>query len=213
MVATRTPNAVPVRPRDDAEVATEADAAEEIREPNREPRRERGQSDGARAEGRTRDVSEDRTPADLDQSKRRPRRDRASVARNQERRTSARAGAESVEEVAASAATVSDSIEAVAPQEVADAAPVYGSAESAQTLESASMFEAPTYEAPVEEAPRPKPAPAVVVVSPIEAAAEAVKQEPERPAGRAANDPREVRKREREARLRQEGVIGERSPE
>jgi ribonuclease E len=63
------------------------------------------------------------------------------------------------------------------------------------------------------EAPRPKPAPAVVIVSPIEAAAAAVKQEEERPAGRAANDPREVRKREREARLRQEGVIGERSPE
>ena len=67
--------------------------------------------------------------------------------------------------------------------------------------------------APIDEAPRPKPVPAVVVVSPIEAAAEAVKQEPERPAGRAANDPREVRKREREARLRQEGVISDRAPE
>jgi len=121
--------------------------------------------------------------------------------------------AESVEEAAASAVTVSDSIEAVAPQAVADAAPVYGSAEPAQTLEAGPTFEAHTHEAPIEDAPRPKPAPAVVVVSPIEAAAEAVKQEPERPAGRAANDPREVRKREREARLRQEGVIGERSPE
>jgi hypothetical protein len=50
---------------------------------------------------------------------------------------------------------------------------------------------------PVSDAPRPRAAPAVVVLSPIEAAAEAVKQEPERPAGRAANDPREVRKRER----------------
>ena len=64
-----------------------------------------------------------------------------------------------------------------------------------------------------ESEPRSKPAPAVVIVSPIEAAAAAVKQEPERPAGRAANDPREVRKREREARLRQEGVISERAPE
>jgi ribonuclease E len=61
--------------------------------------------------------------------------------------------------------------------------------------------------------PRPAPAPAVVIVSPIAAATAALQQEPERPAGRAANDPRELRKREREARLRQEGVIPERSPE
>jgi ribonuclease E len=60
---------------------------------------------------------------------------------------------------------------------------------------------------------RPTPAPAVVIAAPIAAAAAAVEQEPERPAGRAANDPRELRKREREARLRQEGVIPERSPE
>ena len=84
--------------------------------------------------------------------------------------------------------------------------------ETASTYE-APTYEAPSYEAPIDETPRPKPAPSVVVVSPIEAAAEAVKQEPERPAGRAANDPREVRKREREARLRQEGVIGERNPD
>jgi ribonuclease E len=201
----------PRPPREDAEIATEGDAAEEVREPNREPRRERGQSEGDRAEGRTRDVSEDRTPVDLDQSKRRPRRDRASVARNQGDERRPTPAAESAEEVAA--VTVSEPIEAATPPSTIDAAPAYGRAEPEQTLESAPTFEAPAPQTPVEEAPRPKPAPAVVVVSPIEAAAEAVKQEPERPAGRAANDPREVRKREREARLRQEGVIGERTPE
>lgn len=84
--------------------------------------------------------------------------------------------------------------------------------ESLAEMHSEPLREASTTET-IEVAPRPKPAPAVVIVSPIEAAAAAVKQEPERPAGRAANDPREVRKREREARLRQEGVIGERSQE
>jgi len=62
-------------------------------------------------------------------------------------------------------------------------------------------------EAPAEA---PPPRPAAVVISPIEMAAAVVQKEPERPAGRAANDPREVRRREREARLRQEGVITER---
>lgn len=85
--------------------------------------------------------------------------------------------------------------------------------ESIAEMHSEPLGEASTAETVEVVAPRPKPAPAVVIVSPIEAAAAAVKQEPERPAGRAANDPREVRKREREARLRQEGVIGERSPE
>lgn len=96
--------------------------------------------------------------------------------------------------------------------------PIVSGVETVATPETASVqtsfghveLSEPT---PTDDAPRPKPAPAVVVVSPIEAAAEAVKQEPERPAGRAANDPREVRKREREARLRQEGVISDRSPE
>src|SRR5262249_39689153 len=72
--------------------------------------------------------------------------------------------------------------------------------------DEAIAFEEPT--------PPRAPAPAIVVVSPVETAAAAVKQEPERSTGRAANDPREVRRREREARLREEGVIsGERTPE
>jgi ribonuclease E len=176
-----------------------------VREQSREPRRDRSPSDGARAEGRTRDVEEDRTPADLEQSKRRPRRDRASVARNQgdERRPAPTAEpVESVAETATPLLATAEAVEAELPVQVAEDAPSFG-----------SEPEAAIQSAPIEDAPRPKPAPAVVVLSPIEVAAEAVKQEPERPAGRAANDPREVRKREREARLRQEGVIGERSPE
>ncbi len=87
-------------------------------------------------------------------------------------------------------------------------------AQSTQTETIAQLHsEDAVTQSDVETAPRPKPAPAVVIVSPIEAAVAAVRQEPERPAGRAANDPREVRKREREARLRQEGVLSERSPE
>ena len=202
----------PRPPREDADIAVEeTEAVEAVREPTREPRRDRNPSDGARAESRTRDVNEDRTPTDLEQSKRRPRRDRASVARNQGDERRPQPSAEPVEEasvVAASAVELPEALETAAPIEVAES----------QVTESASFFETVEPEseivsAPIDEAPRPKPAPSVVVVSPIEAAAEAVKQEPERPAGRAANDPREVRKREREARLRQEGVIGERSPE
>jgi ribonuclease E len=176
---------------------------ESPREFVREPRRER--SDAPRVEGRTRDVDEDRTPADLEQSKRRPRRDRASVARNQ---------GESNNRPTAQPAPAPVVPASVAPEpepviEQAATVPVAPDA----FVESALETIAPEASEPIEVEPRPKPAPAVVIVSPIEAAAAAVKQEPERPAGRAANDPREVRKREREARLRQEGVINERSPE
>jgi ribonuclease E len=195
----------PRPPREEAEAVEAAETTEPVREQSREPRRDRSPSDGARAEGRTRDVEEDRTPADLEQSKRRPRRDRASVARNQgdERRPAPTAEpVESVAEIATPLLVTAEAVEAELPVQVAEDAPSFG-----------SEPEAAIQSAPIEDAPRPKPAPAVVVLSPIEVAAEAVKQEPERPAGRAANDPREVRKREREARLRQEGVIGERSPE
>ncbi len=195
----------PRPPREDGESSTDAeatDSAREAREP-REPRRERSDSEAPRAESRTRDVGEDRTPTDLEQSKRRPRRDRASVARNQD------SGDRRPEPIAAR-------MNEAVPDEVP--VPIVSGVETVATPETASVqtsfghveLSEPT---PTDDAPRPKPAPAVVVVSPIEAAAEAVKQEPERPAGRAANDPREVRKREREARLRQEGVISDRSPE
>ena len=193
----------PRPPREDAEVAEAAEATEPVRE-QREPRRERHPNDGARAEGRTRDIDEDRTPTDLEQSKRRPRRDRASVARNQGDERRPVPNAEPVEEAVAAAAPLSvtaEFVEADAPVDIVEPAPSFEGVEPLAAMQ------------PVSDAPRPKAAPAVVVLSPIEAAAEAVKQEPERPAGRAANDPREVRKREREARLRQEGVIGERSPE
>ena len=96
----------------------DAEASEAVREPNREPRRDRSPNDSARAEGRTRDVNEDRTPVDLDQSKRRPRRDRASLARSQGEERRPQPIAEPVEEVVAgvpSTSTASESIEAAAP--------------------------------------------------------------------------------------------------
>jgi ribonuclease E len=196
----------PRPPREDADVAVETEAGEVAHEPSREPRRDRSPNDSARAEARTRDVNEDRTPADLEQSKRRPRRDRASVARNQgDEQRRPQPSAEPVEEASPIAANTMEPAELVdlaARVQVVEA-PAFETAEPVREFDSA----------PIDDAPRPKPVPSIVVVSPIEAAAEAVKQEPERPAGRAANDPREVRKREREARLRQEGVIGERSPE
>jgi ribonuclease E len=183
---------------------------ESNRESPREQRRERNEA--PRSEGRTRDVDEDRTPADLQQSKRRPRRDRASVARNQAGEGSNGRTAPQPTPVA-SEATASVEPEQVfqeRPATTEQPAPV---GESLAELHSEPLRDESAAETIEVVAPRPKPAPAVVIVSPIEAAAAAVKQEPERPAGRAANDPREVRKREREARLRQEGVIGERSPE
>lgn len=201
----------PRPPREDGDSMTDAETTEsaprEAREPRepREPRRERSDGETPRAESRTRDVGEDRTPADLEQSKRRPRRDRASVARNQD------SGERRPELIAALT-------EEATPNEALSAPIVSEHAETVATLETIAERTAFDHvevnePAPSDDAPRVKTAPAVVVVSPIDAAAEAVKQEPERPAGRAANDPREVRKREREARLRQEGVISDRSPE
>ena len=183
--------------------------AAEVEEMPREPAREtadRSVREPARAEARTRDVEEDRTPTDLERSKRRPRRDRASVARNQEAETNrqpspaAPAVVDSPSASAASEPAVSAThvVEPSMPAAVEPLVPVFASIEPADTGEAISP---------------PTPSPAVVIVAPTAAATAAVQQEPERPAGRAANDPRELRKREREARLRQEGVIPERSPE
>jgi ribonuclease E len=171
---------------------------EPVREPVREANRDQGR-DAARAETRTRDVDEDRTPADLERSKRRPRRDRASVARSQEGeapRPTPDIGVAPVETVAAD-------IELTAVHAPSDVP-----APAEYVAEAEPVIVTPANEAPAEAPPPPRPA--AVVISPIEMAAAVVQQEPERPAGRAANDPREVRRREREARLRQEGVITER---
>ncbi len=193
----------------DAVAAPPVDSAELPREkPTREPvdrnaRESRGDARESREESRTRDVNEDRTPADLESSKRRPRRDRASVARNQEGETNRQQFQQGP-----SAAAPPPSVDAPSPADdtvIAEA--------NVAPLPDVGTFDAP------EAAPLPPPiaaappVPAVVIVSPLAAATAAVHQEPERPAGRAANDPREVRKREREARLRQEGVISERSAE
>ena len=177
---------------DTTEAAVGARGRDNARDAARETSRER---DGARADARTRDVEDDRTPADLENSKRRPRRDRASVARGEPSRTDNDVVV--VETVTTEAAVMSP---------VVESAPLPTHAEEPQPRASIVGEE--------ESASRSTPPPAVVIVSPVEAAANAVRQEPERSTGRAANDPREVRRREREARLREEGVIsGERTPE
>jgi ribonuclease E len=175
---------------------------EPVRDPVRDPARDAERAE-PRAETRTRDVNEDRTPAELDRSKRRPRRDRASVARSQEGefpRPTSETNIPIVEalpieaEVAAPTPATPDVVE------IAAHVPEFEAVQVAPAIDS--IAEAPS------EAPPPRPA--AVVISPIEMAAAVVQKESERPAGRAANDPREVRRREREARLRQEGVITER---
>ncbi len=171
----------------------------------------------SRGESRTRDVDEDRTPADLERSKRRPRRDRASVARNQEGEAN-RQQFQQGPSVGVLPPAVSESLVSVeaapppADSYVAESTPQLAEVMVAATPD-AGLFDAPEVTPLLPSTPPPPPAPAVVIVSPLAAATAAVQQEPERPVGRAANDPREVRKREREARLRQEGVIRERSPE
>jgi ribonuclease E len=105
------------------------------------------------------------------------------------------------------AAAVADVVEtAPPPHEILEAPAYVPDAEPVLVAPAIDSF----VEAPAE---LPPPRPAAVVISPIEMAAAVAQQEPERPAGRAANDPREVRRREREARLRQEGVITERGPD
>jgi ribonuclease E len=199
----------PQQARDSEATSTEVESVEPVREPRqpreprepREPRRDR--ADVPDVDARTRNVDEDRTPADLEQSKRRPRRDRASVARNQPSEGGSRPAVQPSPEPSDSPQipepVLAEERSTTPPLTIVDSAAEPGPAAAATEH--------------TESEPRSKPAPAVVIESPIEAAAAAVKQEPERPAGRAANDPREVRKREREARLRQEGVISERAPE
>ena len=191
---------------DDATDSDNGRARENVRDSDRDAPRER---DTVRSDGRTRDVREDRTPSDLENSKRRPRRDRASVARGEQPRGEGEiAGVVTPVEVAVVESSTVVEVESVPAMHVTEA---YEAPTIVETTDA--DFAEPTATV-VDEAPRPKPQPAVVVVSPVELAAEAVKQEPERPVGRAANDPREVRRREREARLREEGVIsGERTSE
>jgi ribonuclease E len=185
------------------------------RDRDRDAPRER---ESVRADGRTRDVSEDRTPADLENSKRRPRRDRASVARGEQRPDAADVTVEPASSELAVTNTP-DFVEVVSTptafEEPAAAAQPIEALQPTEALQPVEASQPSTYEPDVVAEPeRPRPPPAVVVVSPVEAAAAAVRPEPERPTGRAANDPREVRRREREARLREEGVIsGERTPE
>jgi len=173
-----------------AEAGGNGRARDDARETVREAPRDR---DAVRTEARTRNVQEDRTPSDLENSKRRPRRDRASIARGEPSRTDTELAVEAV------------------PMDAAVAAAVVESEPVSMQVEELP----PPASVVIEElADRPTPPPPIVVVSPVDLAAAAVRQEPERSTARAANDPREVRRREREARLREEGVIsGDRTPE
>jgi ribonuclease E len=205
------------RPRpqaEDAEAMTASRApvtegAATDRESAAEPTRERVPDqprEPAQADARTRDVGEDRTPADLDRSKRRPRRDRASIARSQEGDV-----AQPTQPVPALTETPAMAADVIGADSVTTApAP---SVEATIAIVETHDATAPPQALPEVQAEPPPSRPAAVIVSPIELATAAVQKETERPAGRAANDPREVRRREREARLRQEGVIRERGSE
>ncbi len=192
--------------------SAETDAQEAGHKPVRDPIRTAGpdggddsrreRSDGPRG-SRTRDIDEDRTPTDLEQSKRRPRRDRASLARSQGGQTNSRPAE----------LQTSESVPPAIPASGEDSLPArVDLAADQRHVENAASMSAgmPSPSSATGAESQVSDAPAVSIVAP---AAVTFQPEPEPPAGRAANDPREVRKREREARLRQEGVISERSPE
>ncbi len=171
------------------------------------------------------DLPENRLPPNLEQSKRMPRRDRAALAGGQGRgpeagvqppvppvrATAPEAAAEnpaesSAQKPDADAAQTEPAHESVATPE--NDAETSGAATAAPTAPPADAEETKVSTPQAESAPTAKPSTdampdsetSVVIEQPALKPAEA----PPLPKGRAANDPREIRKREREARLRQQ---------
>ena len=153
-------------------------------------------------EQRTRDVAEDRTPPDLAQSKRQPRRDRSSLAAS---------GAESAERPrrapkAEPTAPDTTSPEATAaesestPKVHSVPAPVTKEANEVKEAKAAKAEEPAVEPAESNRAPdaQPETVPAAVAAAPPAT--------PIGEKGRAANDPREVRRRQREAEMRDQGI-------
>ena len=154
------------------------------------------------AEQRTRDVAEDRAPPDLAQSKRQPRRDRSNLA------ASGAASAERPRRApkAEPAAPDTTSAEAAAPE--SDSTPKVQSVPTPVTKEAKEVKEVKEVKAEVaalepgesSRAPdaQPQTVPAAVAAPPPAT--------PIGEKGRAANDPREVRRRQREDEMRDQGI-------
>jgi len=215
-------------------VGAPGDAAAEQRPRGEErPRRER--SGGGRRERepgeRTRDIAESRAPGDAERGKRKPRRDRSAIARDAEGEPAgerpkrptepalaAQANAEIIDVTPDVASLFPERGQASEPVRAANDPRVPRSVPTAVTTapeepseiavaaepelaEETSTAEEEHHAAAVPMEPRPTAVsePITPVFKPAPA--------PEQQGGRAYNDPREVRRREREAQLRREGVL------
>ncbi len=172
------------RRRDEADRPARADAGESAGEQRAAPGNQTQAEHPARevvenqrpVEQRTRNVTEDRTPPGLAQSKRQPRRDRSSLA--------------------ASESSAERSQRAPKPAAQAAADPEPSSTPKVQSVPTPDAQADVTASKPAESQPEVVPA----------AVAAAPKPEPIAQQGRAANDPREVRRRAREAEMRDQGI-------
>jgi ribonuclease E len=197
----------------DTDAVLESGAEAPARAPRR-PRREASPPD----EMRTRDLSEDRAPLPDNAGKRKPRRDRSAISRREEGAASETAARRTATADDAHSASVSmATVDPVATAELFPEQPVRPDDRASNDPRVAARAtpaprQSPSVEAPAEPeesttATRPAPLPRREPVVTAEQPVFVPTPPPEIPAGRAYNDPREVRKREREARLRQEGVL------
>jgi len=171
---------------------------------------------GLPEEARTRGIDADRLPRGEERGKRKPRRDRSEIARSADasarERTplgtppavEAQPNAEVLDVTPSTAELFPERSEAAVERASND--PRNPRRVSFDEVGPSQAVEAPLVDAvaPAAEAPRVSPA--------VAAAAQVVELPPpppprEQPVGRAYNDPREVRRREREAQLRREGEV------
>jgi ribonuclease E len=203
------------RPREDA--GTEVDLPP-VASPDVVSAREAGLAD----ESRTRGIDADRSPREGERGKRKPRRDRSEIARAADEGARERAPRTSapVVEAQPNAEVVDITPSATdlfpersdTPVDRASNDPrnprrvAFDAVDASEALLEQAPAETPE---PVKVAPREEPRPPSPAVV---AAAQTVELPPpppprDQPVGRAANDPREVRRREREAQLRREGEV------
>jgi ribonuclease E len=150
-------------------------------------------------EQRTRNVSEDRTPPDLEQSKRQPRRDRSHIAASE---SSARSPQRTPQAEPAARAAAAPAVEDSKATDAAPPSTVAAHAAASATKVAASASE------PAESKPTPEPVAPGATESSQSETVPAPAPEPVATAeqGRASNDPREVRRRQREAEMREQGI-------
>jgi ribonuclease E len=170
-------------------------------------------------EARTRGIEADRTPREDERGKRKPRRDRSEIARSADASARERTpiGALPVMEAQPNAEVldVAPSTAELFPER--SEAPVERASNDPRNPRRVSFDDvgpSQAVETPaVDTGPRVAEPPEPPRVSPAVAAAAQVVELPppppprEQPVGRAYNDPREVRRREREAQLRREGEV------